>query len=87
MYMCIYHVTQWICSDSIKHRTLVQRVGAVAGFYVVFFPLWTYLLARWTVKRVVKGRERHRPELSPRIGPTTDELPIASNARQVAGAR
>jgi len=84
MYMCIYHVTQWICSDSIKHRTLVQRVGAVAGFYFVFFPLWAYMLAGWTVRRVVKGPQRHRPELSPRIGPATDELPIAASTRQLA---
>ncbi len=28
IYMCAYHVTQWICSDSIKHRTLTPaRVG------------------------------------------------------------
>ncbi len=65
MYMCIYHVTQWICSDSLKHRTLSQRVFATGGFYLAFFPLWAYLLVGWSVKRVFVALP-HRPELDPR---------------------
>jgi glycosyltransferase involved in cell wall biosynthesis len=65
IFMCAYHVTQWICSDSIKHRTLAQRVGAVAGFYVVILPLWAMWLVAWGVKRVVAGEPPHRPTLRP----------------------
>ena len=85
LFMCIYHVTQWICSDSIKHRTLVQRVAAVTGFYVVFFPLWAYWLASWTVKRVFKGQLPHRPELDARIPIKDDIAMIAPAQNAVAG--
>ena len=79
-YMCVYHVTQWICSDSIKHRTLPQRVFAVAGFYLAVIPLWAYWLASWSLKRAIKGRPRHRPELRPRVGPPSDEIQILQPA-------
>jgi glycosyltransferase involved in cell wall biosynthesis len=87
MYMCIYHVTQWICSDSIKHRTLVQRVAAVGGFYLVFFPLWAYLLASWTVRRIVKGQLPHRPELDARVAvPTGDDVAILAPAQNAVAS-
>ena len=79
IYLCIYHVTQWICSDSIKHRTLAQRVFATAGFYLALFPLWAYWLASWSFNRVTKGRARHNPQLAMRT--PTDELPILSSAQ------
>ena len=86
MYMCIYHVTQWICSDSIKHRTLVQRVSAVAGFYLVFFPLWAYMLASWGMKRVIKGAPRHRPELDARarLAAISEEINLLAPTEQNA---
>jgi hypothetical protein len=79
LYLCIYHVTQWICSDSIKHRTLTQRVLATAGFYVVLFPLWAYWLASWSFNRLAKGGARHNPQLAMRT--PTDELPILTPAQ------
>jgi glycosyltransferase involved in cell wall biosynthesis len=66
IYMCSYHVTQWICSDSIKHRTLAQRVWAVTGFFIALFPLWTLWLVTWGVRRVVYGELPHAPQLEPR---------------------
>ena len=79
IYLCIYHVTQWICSDSIKHRTLSQRVLATAGFYIALFPLWAYWLASWSFNRMTKGRARHNPQLAMRT--PTDELPILTPAQ------
>jgi glycosyltransferase involved in cell wall biosynthesis len=64
IFLAGYHVTQWICSDSIKHKTLVQRVGAVAGTYVVFIPLWLAWLASWLVVRVRDGELPHAPQLA-----------------------
>lgn len=65
LYMASYHVTQWICSDSIKHRTLFQRIWATSGFFLALFPMWTFWLASWTVKRIVVGEPPHRPTLEP----------------------
>ena len=76
-YMCAYHVTQWICSDSIKHRTLAQRVWAVTGFYLALFPLWAFWLASWIVRRIVVGEPPHRPTLHP------EPQPIAVVAEQL----
>ena len=64
--MLAYHCTQWICSDSIKHRTLAQRVWAVAGLYLVLPPLWLYWMAEWGVRRVLEGEPPHRPLLAAR---------------------
>ncbi len=64
--MVAYHVTQWICSDSIKHRTLGQRVWALTGLYVVLPPLWVWWLASWGFRRIRDGEPPHRPELAPR---------------------
>jgi hypothetical protein len=68
IYMCAYHVTQWICSDSIKHRTLAQRVWATSGLMISILPLWAIWLASWAVKRVVVGEPPHRPTLRPETG-------------------
>ncbi len=89
-YMCVYHVTQWICSDSIKHRTLAQRVWAVTGLYLVLIPLWAYWLVGWSIKRVVKGPEPHRPELEPRpvrpphVRGPNDSVPLRAPATSFA---
>jgi glycosyltransferase involved in cell wall biosynthesis len=68
IYLCAYHVTQWICSDSIKHRTLAQRVWATSGLMISILPLWAIWLASWAVKRVVVGEPPHRPTLRPETG-------------------
>jgi glycosyltransferase involved in cell wall biosynthesis len=65
IYMCAYHVTQWICSDSHRHRTLAQRIAGVAGFFAVLLPLWAIWLASWAVRRIVAGEPPHRPTLHP----------------------
>lgn len=66
-YLCLaaYHITQWICSDSIKHRTLPQRVWALTGLYLALVPLWTWWLASWCVDRIKHGPPPHRPQLEP----------------------
>ncbi|HEY0253354.1 MAG TPA: glycosyltransferase family 2 protein [Kofleriaceae bacterium] len=84
IYMLSYHVTQWICSDSIKHRTLAQRVFATAGFFIVLFPLWAYWLVELGAKRVMNGAPKHRPTLKPR--PPTLEVPAFAPARETASA-
>lgn len=80
IYMLSYHVTQWICSDSIKHRTLAQRIWATAGFFLVLFPLWAYWLVELGAKRVLNGRPKHNPQLKPR--PATLEVPAFAPARE-----
>ena len=65
--LCCYHCTQWICSDSIKHRRLLQRIGAVAGLYAVVIPLWLYWLASWAFARLREGALEHGPTLG--LGP------------------
>jgi glycosyltransferase involved in cell wall biosynthesis len=68
IFMCAYHVTQWICSDSKKHRTLAQRVWAVSGLYLVLLPLWAMWLGGWLFRRVKDGEPPHRPVLAPQGG-------------------
>ncbi|MFT3700620.1 MAG: glycosyltransferase [Kofleriaceae bacterium] len=80
IYMLSYHVTQWICSDSIKHRTLFQRIWATAGFFIVLFPLWAYWLVELGAKRMFNGRTKHNPQLKPR--PNTLEVPAFAPARE-----
>ena len=75
--LCCYHVTQWICSDSIKHRTLAQRVWALTGLYITLIPLWMFWLASWMVHRAVKGEQPHRPTLEP-LPPRHAQLPLAA---------
>jgi glycosyltransferase involved in cell wall biosynthesis len=58
-----YHVTEWICSDSRKHRTWSQRLGALAVLYVSLPALWLWWLAAWCYRRVRDGEPAHRPEL------------------------
>lgn len=83
-YMCVYHVTQWICSDSIKHRTLPQRVWAVTGLYLSLIPLWICWLASWWFHRIKDGEHPHRPVLEPRVrSPIVAEHPIAAMARSL----
>ena len=66
-YMCCYHVTQWICSDSIKHRTLFQRVWAVTGLYLSLIPLWIFWVGSWWFHRIKDGEAPHGPLLEPRL--------------------
>lgn len=60
-----YHVTQWIWCDSLKHRTLGQRISALLGFYLAFIPLWMWWLASWCFRRIAHGPPSHRPPLDP----------------------
>ncbi|HUJ62413.1 MAG TPA: glycosyltransferase [Kofleriaceae bacterium] len=71
-FMAAYHVTQWICSDSIKHKSLARRIRAVAGLYVVMIPLWAYWLGEWWWRRIRDGEPPHRPRLA---GPIESEQP------------
>jgi glycosyltransferase involved in cell wall biosynthesis len=66
IYFVAYHVIQWICSDSKKHRTLARRIWAVSGLCVALLPLWTVWLANWWFTRLRDGEAPHRPELLPR---------------------
>ena len=84
-YMCAYHVTQWICSDSIKHRTLGQRVLGTAGLYAALIALWPVWLASWSVRRVIGGEVKRRPELEPRPARSILVVP-ASEAAVESGA-
>ncbi|HEY1815242.1 MAG TPA: glycosyltransferase family 2 protein [Kofleriaceae bacterium] len=77
IYMCAYHVTQWICSDSQRHRTLVRRIAGVAAFFLVLFPLWAIWLASWAVRRVIVGEPPHRPTLHPE--PIDTSLPAVAD--------
>jgi glycosyltransferase involved in cell wall biosynthesis len=80
-YMCVYHVTQWICSDSIKHRTLGQRVWAVTGLYLCLIPLWALWLVSWTFHRIKDGEPAHRPVLEPLHHPAgSAHLPVPVGA-------
>jgi glycosyltransferase involved in cell wall biosynthesis len=65
IYFVAYHVIQWICSDSKKHRTLGRRIWAVTGIVLSLLPLWAIWLAEWVVRRIRHGEPPHRPELSP----------------------
>jgi glycosyltransferase involved in cell wall biosynthesis len=62
-----YHVTEWICSDSRKHRTWSRRVGALAALYLTLPPLWIAWLAGWGYRRVRDGEPVRRPELAPAL--------------------
>jgi len=81
IYFVAYHVIQWICSDSKKHRTLARRIWAVAGVCVWIAPLWTLWLADWWVARLRHGEPAHRPTLSPQVssGSGVSELVSASS--------
>jgi len=65
LYLVAYHVIQWICSDSKKHQTLLQRIWAVGGLCLSLVPMWAAWLAEWWYLRLRDGALPHRPELSP----------------------
>lgn len=81
--LAAYHITQWICADSIKHRTLGQRVWALSGLYLALIPLWTWWLAAWCVRRIKDGPLPHRPMLEP-LSPRPD---AAHGSRRIAAQR
>ena len=58
-----FHVVEWICSDSKKHRTFARRAWASAGIVVALPPLWAVWLAQWWYMRLRDGEPAHRPEL------------------------
>lgn len=60
-----YHVTEWICSDSRKHRTLPRRILALAALYLALPPLWIAWLVLWSYRRLRDGEPVHRPVLAP----------------------
>lgn len=76
IYLVAYHVIQWICSDSKKHRTLARRIWAVSGIVLSLLPLWAVWLAEWWYLRLRDGAPAHRPELAPQRPPAgeLDEL-------------
>jgi glycosyltransferase involved in cell wall biosynthesis len=76
IYLVAYHVIQWICSDSKKHRTLPHRIWAVSGLCLSLLPLWGVWLVEWWYLRIRDGEPPHRPELSPHpaIAAQLDEL-------------
>jgi glycosyltransferase involved in cell wall biosynthesis len=83
--LACYHVTQWICSDSIKHKTLTRRIGALSWLYLVMIPLWTTWLATWWYRRIVHGELPHAPELAAQ--PAAAGLrPLASDVAARSGA-
>ena len=65
IYFVLFHVIQWICSDSKKHRTLGRRIWATTGFVLSLGPLWAVWLVEWWYLRLRDGEAPHRPELSP----------------------
>ena len=76
-FLAVYHVTQWICSDSIKHKSVAQRVWAVTGLYLVLIPLWNVWLAAWLFTRLRDGGLEHAPGLAPAIAHAPPaELPL-----------
>jgi len=72
IYFVGYHVIQWICSDSKKHRTLTRRIWATAGICLSLIPLWMLWLLQWTYRRIRHGEPPHRPALSPHASPATE---------------
>ena len=79
IYFVAFHVIQWICSDSKKHRTLTRRIWAVSGIVVSLVPLWIVWLAEWWVQRLRFGEAAHRPELAlqPVAGAELPKLRVA----------
>lgn len=63
-----YHVTQWICSDSRKHRTVMQRARATAWLYATLPPLWLAWLGTWWYRRLKDGEPHHAPQLGAPLG-------------------
>jgi glycosyltransferase involved in cell wall biosynthesis len=58
-----YHVSEWIVSDSNKHRTLASKVLATAGLWLVLPLLWSWWLGRWLFGRLRDGAPARRPAL------------------------
>ena len=58
-----YHVTEWIVSDSKRHRTFLQRALGAIGFNLALPACWLYWLAALAIDRVRHGAPAHRPEL------------------------
>jgi glycosyltransferase involved in cell wall biosynthesis len=73
IYMAAYHVIQWVCSDSLKHRTLPHRIWAVAGLCISFLPLWLFCLGSWVFHRIKDGEPPHCPTLAPFSKPAAGE--------------
>jgi glycosyltransferase involved in cell wall biosynthesis len=76
VYFVAYHVIQWICSDSKKHRSFARRAWATAGIAASLIPLWAVWLVEWWYLRVRDGEAPHRPELDATLasGPHAAEL-------------
>lgn len=80
IYLVAYHVIQWICSDSKKHRTLWRRIWAVTGVCLSLLPMWAVWLVEHGYRRIRDGAPAHRPALSPQpeLAAELDELVSAS---------
>jgi glycosyltransferase involved in cell wall biosynthesis len=77
-----YHVIEWICSDSKRHRTLPRRIWAVSGLVLSLVPLWAAWLVVWWARRLRHGAPAHRPEL-PSDGVSGTELDLVSTPSRV----
>lgn len=58
-----YHATEWIVSDSKRHRTALHRALAAVGLNLALPVLWLTWLARLAVDRARHGAPAHRPTL------------------------
>lgn len=81
VFLVAYHVIEWICSDSKKHRTFATRAWATTGFLLALAPLWIVWLGQWWVRRLRHGALPHRPELGPRPTASERALPAAPASR------
>lgn len=58
-----WHATEWIVSDSKKHRTFVSRALGAIGLNLVLPFCWLYWLGALIVDRARHGAPPHRPTL------------------------
>ena len=58
-----WHATEWIVSDSKRHRTVVQRALGAISLNLALPLCWLYWLGALVVDRVRNGSPPHRPTL------------------------
>jgi hypothetical protein len=58
-----WHATEWVVSDSKRHRTWWQRALGAIGLNLVLPFCWLYWLGALAVDRARHGAPAHRPEL------------------------
>jgi len=60
-----WHVTEWIVSDSKRHRTWWQRALGALGLNLALPLCWLWWLGQLGVDRVRRGAPAHAPPLEP----------------------